>query len=69
MKNLFLISFLVYLIVNVAENLIHYNIGKYSDHSIKMDLPTSQDWVKIIVVMITFAVLQGVLTCWIENQC
>ena len=69
MKNLFLISFFVYLVVNVAENLIHYNIGKYSDSTIQFDLPTSQDWIKIILVMITFAVLQGVLTCWIENQC
>ena len=69
MKNLFLVSFLVYLVVNLAENLIHYNIGKYSNMSVHMDLPTSVDWVKIIVVMFTFAVLQGVLTCYFEGDC
>jgi hypothetical protein len=67
MKNLFLISFLVYLGVNLAENLIHYNIGKYSNTSVHMDLPTPVDGVKIIMVMLTFAVLQGVLTCHFEG--
>lgn len=64
---LFMISFLVYLGLNTIENLIHYNIGKYSDQSTLMDLPTKTDWVKIIVVMIIFAFLQGILTCILEK--
>jgi len=69
MRNLFLVSFSVYILVNMVENLIHYNIGKYSDHTLKIDLPTKQDWLKIIFVMITFATLQGILTCYIEDRC
>ena len=66
-KNIFVVSFFVYLIVNFLENLIHYNIGKYSDHTVKIDLPTKHDWIKIIFVMITFAGLQGILTCYFEE--
>ena len=29
--HIFIISFLVYLFVNLVENLIHYNIGKFSN--------------------------------------
>jgi len=59
-----MISFLVYLVINLAENLIHYNIGKHSNTFVHIDAPTPVDWVKIIVVMFTFAVLQGTLTCY-----
>jgi len=59
---LILISFFVYIFVNLAENLIHYNIGKFSNKETKLDLPSKQDWMKIIVVMVIFALLQGLLT-------
>ena len=64
---LFLISFSIYIMVNMIENLIHYNIGKYSDHTLQLDLPTKKDWIKIILVMITFAGLQGVLTAYMDS--
>jgi hypothetical protein len=66
---LFMISFLVYLGLNMVENLIHYNIGKYTDQPTRMDLPTMMDWVKIIVVMISFAFLQGLFTCILDKEC
>lgn len=66
---LLVISFIVYLFVNMFENLIHYNIGKYSNSDIQFDIPTNKDWVKIIVVMVTFALIQGVLTCMIDERC
>ncbi len=66
---LFMISFLVYLGLNMVENLIHYNIGKYTDQTTRMDLPTMMDWVKIIVVMISFAFLQGLFTCILDKEC
>lgn len=66
---LLVISFMVYLFVNLFENLIHYNIGKYSNSEIQFDLPTNKDWTKIVAVMVTFAVIQGVLTCWIDKRC
>ena len=66
---LFMISFLVFLGLNMVENLIHYNIGKYTDQSTRIDLPTMADWIKIIVVMISFAFLQGLLTCILDKEC
>lgn len=60
--HLIAISFFVYLFVNLFENLIHYNIGRFSDKETKLELPTKTDWIKIIVVMCMFALLQGLLT-------
>ena len=67
--NLFIVSFSVYLILNVAENWIHYNIGKYHDRIPRLDIPSESDGVKILVVMLLFAGLQGILTCWLEKSC
>jgi len=60
--HLIIISFMVYLFVNLFENIIHYNIGKFSDRETHIDIPTKKDWFKIIIVMCTFALLQGILT-------
>jgi hypothetical protein len=60
--HIIVISFLVYLIVNLAENLIHYNIGKFSNNETKFDIPSKKDWNKIIIVMCIFALIQGLLT-------
>jgi hypothetical protein len=59
---IFVISFFVYLFVNLFENLIHYNIGKFSNKKTKLELPSKKDWIKIVVVMCVFALLQGLLT-------
>jgi hypothetical protein len=61
-NHIILISFFVYLVVNLFENLIHYNIGKFSNKETKFDLPSKKDWLKIVVVMCIFALLQGLLT-------
>ena len=66
---LLIISFCVYLFVNLFENLIHYNIGKHSNSELKFEIPTEGDWFKIIMVMLTFALIQGVLTCLIDDRC
>ena len=60
--HLIVISFLAYLIVNLFENLIHYNIGRFSDQETKLELPTRKDWLKIALVMCIFALFQGLLT-------
>ena len=60
--HLIIISFIVYLFVNLFENIIHYNIGKFSNRETHLDIPTKKDWFKIIVVMCVFALLQGLLT-------
>jgi hypothetical protein len=62
--HLIVVSFLVYILVNLFENLIHYNIGRFSNRDTKIEMPTPLDWVKIAIVMIIFALLQGLLTYW-----
>ena len=60
--HLFITSFIVFLILNVFENLIHYNIGIHSndnDNNIKVNMPTQRDWMRIIITMFVFAFLQG----------
>lgn len=66
---LLIISFCVYLFVNMFENLIHYNIGKHSNAELKFEIPTTGDWSKIVMVMFTFALIQGTLTCIIDDRC
>ena len=60
--HIIVISFIIYLFVNMFENLIHYNIGKFSNKETKFDIPSKKDWIKIILVMCVFALLQGLLT-------
>lgn len=60
--HLIIISFTIYLFVNLFENVIHYNIGKFSDNETQFDIPTRKDWFKIISVMCIFALIQGILT-------
>ena len=61
------ISFFVYLFVNLFENLIHYNIGRFSNKETKFKLPSNQDFIKIVIVMCLFALLQGLLTNYFQR--
>lgn len=69
MYKLFTLSFGIYLVVNLFENMVHYNIGKYTDRPTRLDVPTRKDWPKIVGVMLVFALLQGSLTCFLYNRC
>lgn len=61
--HLFFISFLIYIFLNLIENFIHYNIGRHSNkQNIELSPPTKLDWIKIFIVMIIFALLQGFFT-------
>ena len=62
--HIFVFSFLVFIILNVIENVIHYNIGRFTNKNkeTKLQLPTKKDLIKILLVMCTFALLQGLLT-------
>lgn len=64
--HLIIVSFVVYIFVNMTENMIHYNIGR---RNINMDiqLPTGSEFVLIFMVMITFAAIQGLLTLFFNN--
>jgi hypothetical protein len=65
--HIIVISFFVYLFVNLFENLIHYNIGRFSNSETKFELPNKKDLVKIVVVMCVFALLQGLLTYYFNK--
>jgi hypothetical protein len=60
--HIIVISFFVYLFVNLFENLIHYNIGRFSNKEIRFELPSQNDFIKIAMVMCVSALLQGLLT-------
>jgi hypothetical protein len=62
--HLFILSFIVFVILNIIENVIHYNIGKTSNAEFEFSNPTIIDWKKIIITMIIFALLQGFLTMY-----
>jgi len=60
-----IISFIVFIILNIIENYIHYNIGRNRNvEGIKLSNPSLKDWIKIIVTMIIFGILQGSLTAY-----
>ena len=61
------ISFFVYIFVNLFENIIHYNIGRFSNKETKLELPSKKDFIKIIVVMLIFALIQGLLTSYFNK--
>jgi hypothetical protein len=65
--HIIIISFVVYLFVNLFENLIHYNIGKFSNQETKLEIPSKQDFIKIALVMCTFALLQGLLSFYFNQ--
>ncbi len=65
--HIIVISFFVYIFVNLFENMIHYNIGKFSNKETRLELPTKKDFIKIVVVMCIFALLQGVLTSYFNS--
>jgi hypothetical protein len=74
--HIFAFSFLVFIVLNIIENVIHYNIGKFHDINsspingnvsvagFHLTNPSHTDWVRIIVIMFIFAVLQGFFTSY-----
>lgn len=61
--HIFIVSFLVFVVLNIIENYVHYNIGRNRDVKyIKLSNPTNIDWMKIIIIMLIFAFLQGIFT-------
>ncbi len=60
---LVIISMLVFGILNVIENLIHYNIGRsHENGGFIFNIPSLNDFYKIIFIMIVFGLAQGLLT-------
>jgi len=78
--HIFAFSFIVFIVLNIIENVIHYNIGKYHEANtpsvngngngsgsvagFHFTNPSNNDWVRIVVIMFIFAVLQGFFTSY-----
>jgi hypothetical protein len=77
--HIFAFSFIVFIVLNLIENVIHYNIGKYhtkgdvgssanaNDKNVAgfhFTNPSETDWVRIVIIMFIFAVLQGFFTSY-----
>lgn len=63
-QHLFLISFSVFIILNVVENVYHYSIGRLSDKkNVKWVMPSRLDWIRIVIVMVIFGLLQAFFMC------
>lgn len=61
--HIFVVSFLVFVVLNVIENYVHYNIGRHREtESIQLSAPSKKDWIRILLVMTVFAFLQGGFT-------
>ena len=65
--HIFLISFSIFVVLNIIENYVHYNIGRHTNSkNIELSMPTKADWIKIIAVMAVFAFLQGGFTSLLD---
>ena len=60
---LIIISMMVFGILNLIENLIHYSIGRsYGYGNFVFSFPTYRDFLKIIIVMLVFGFAQEIIT-------
>ena len=63
------ISSMVFIFLNIIENVIHYSngINKQKKNIFSLETLDKNDWKKIIGIMLIFALLQGTLTSFIYN--
>jgi hypothetical protein len=64
-SHIVIVSMVVFIVLNVIENIIHYNNGKNKDKNniiSYFNSPSVNDFIIIIIVMLLFAFLQGILT-------
>lgn len=67
--HIFVISVVVFIVLNLVENVIHYSIGRHhGDLAVSIAAPSSTDWARIIGIMLIFAVLQGLFTMALSSQ-
>lgn len=67
LKIIFIAGFVSFIILNFIENLLHYSLGRSHEKNYKITLPTLNDFIKIIAIMILFAFLQGLLSSILIN--
>ncbi len=62
---IFIISFIVFIFLNIIENLLHFTNGRQENQEIfQLVMPKKHDWIKIVIIMIVFAILQGGITAF-----
>ena len=65
-NHLIIISMGVFLILNMFENLIHFSIGRNirekDNSNIGIEFPEYYDIIKIMFIMLLFAILQAIFT-------
>jgi len=62
---IFIISFFVFIFLNIIENLLHFTNGRQENQKIfQLVMPKKRDWIKIVIIMIVFAILQGGITAF-----
>jgi hypothetical protein len=66
--DVFTVSTLVYVVVNVLENLVHYNIGKHTGHRFHITRPSLRDATRMAGVMLAAALLQGFLVSRVMSR-
>lgn len=63
---LVIISMMVFGVLNLIENMIHYSIGRsYKNNEFIFSFPDFEDFIKIIIVMLIFGLAQGLITEYI----
>lgn len=64
--HLMIISFVVFISLNLVENLIHFSIGRNVENQdngkVELKMPGIYDLMKIVVIMILFGLLQAFFT-------
>jgi len=62
---IFIISFFVFIFLNIIENLLHFTNGRKQNEKVfHFTMPNKRDWLKIAIIMIVFALLQGGITAY-----
>lgn len=68
-RRIFVISIVVFIFLNLVENVIHYSIGRmHGISNMSIIAPSSTDWTRIIGIMIIFALLQGLFTMMLSSK-
>ena len=65
--HLVIVSFLVFIVLNIIENYIHYNNGRNHDHQFaEFSIPSTSDCTKMIIIMLCFGILQASFTYMLD---
>lgn len=64
---IFLFSAISFFVLNLIEDLIHFNIGRNYNLEYKVYFPVNSEWYYVISVMIIFSILQGIVTYYFDN--